>query len=219
MGALLTRGWYPWGMAYPYSKAETVADGAVHLAGLAFAIPASVLLLLRATESAQGPVPTALYVGCMLFAFLASALYHLSPLDRLRPVLHRIDHAAIYFKIAGTYTPLVAVIGSGFAYGVLGVVWALAVLGAIAKLWFWEANGRGSLTLYLGMGWLSVLLIWPMVTHLPGPSVALVVIGGLIYSLGTIVYAQKALRFQNAIWHLFVLAASACFVFAVGFSL
>ncbi|SFD99172.1 hemolysin III [Sulfitobacter brevis] len=206
-------------MAYPYSPAETIADGAVHIAGLAFAIPATVLLLMQAAQTDSSITAAALYGGCLIFAFAASAIYHLSPYDRTRPLLNRIDHAAIYFKIAGTYTPLVGVIGTGFAYGILGVVWTLAGIGALAKLWFWRTDARGSLALYLAMGWLSVLLIWPMWAHLPPAAMSLVVIGGLTYSLGTIVFAQKAMRFQNAIWHSFVLIASICFFAAIALSL
>jgi hemolysin III len=205
-------------MAYPYSKAETLADGAVHVAGLVLAVPAVVILMGQAAQNGTAQAPAALYAGCMIFAFLASAVYHLSPRESLRPILNRIDHAAIYFKIAGTYTPLVMVIGSGFAYGILGIVWALAVFGAVAKLWFWRTDGRGSLTLYLLMGWLSVLLIWPMWQKLPGLALSLIVAGGLIYSAGTFVYAHRGMRFQNAIWHSFVLLASACFFAAIALS-
>jgi hemolysin III len=205
-------------MAYPTSPAETIADGAVHVAGLAFAIPAAILLMIRAAE-AGSVTPAALYGGCMVFAFLASAIYHLSPFDRLRPALNRIDHAAIYLKIAGTYTPLVVVIGTGFAYGILGVVWVLAALGALAKLWFWRTDARGSLALYLGMGWLSVLLAWPMWHALSIPAIVLIALGGLTYSAGTVVFAQQTMRFQNAIWHGFVLCASVLFFAAIAISL
>ena len=107
------------------------------------------------------------------------------------------------------------IIGTGFAYGILGLVWGLAVLGAIAKLFFWRIDGRGSLALYLGMGWLSVLLIWPMLDALPGLAVALIGIGGLIYSVGTIIYKRDGMPYQNAIWHVFVLIASICFFYAI----
>lgn len=133
-------------------------------------------------------------------------------------MLHRIDHAAIYLKIAGTYTPLVAAIGSGFAYGILGIVWLLAAVGAVAKLWFWRTDGKGSLALYLGMGWLSVLLVWPMWHSLSGAALTLVVTGGLIYSAGTLIYAHPGMRYQNAIWHAVVLLASICFFSAITIS-
>jgi hemolysin III len=205
-------------MAYPTSPAETIADGTVHIAGLAFAIPASAILLMQAAGAGTITIATAIYAGCMVFAFAASAIYHLLPFDQCRALLGRVDHAAIYFKIAGTYTPLVMIIGTGFAYGILGLVWALAILGAIAKLFFWRTDARGSLALYLGMGWLSVLLIWPMVDTLPGLAVALIGIGGLTYSLGTIIYKRDGMRYQNAIWHVFVLTASICLFCAISLS-
>ncbi len=205
-------------MPYPTSLSETFADGTVHIAGLAFAIPASILLLVQAADTGASLTATAIYAGCMVFAFAASALYHLLPFDHSRALLGRIDHASIYFKIAGTYTPLVMILGTGFAYGILGLVWALAIIGAIAKLFFWRTDARGSLALYLGMGWLSVLLIKPMLEHLPGMAVALIGIGGLIYSLGTIIYKRDGMPYQNAIWHVFVLIASICFFHAISLS-
>lgn len=205
-------------MAYPYSKPETIADGAVHIAGLGLAIPASAQLLMQAAKTAGDVLATAVYTFCMLFALMASAVYHLTPAERIRPLLHRIDHAAIYLKIAGTYTPLVAAIGSGFAYGILGIVWLLAAIGAVAKLWFWRTDGKGSLALYLGMGWLSVLLVWPMWQSLNRATLTLVVVGGLIYSAGTLIYAHPGMRYQNAIWHAVVLLASICFFSAITIS-
>lgn len=206
-------------MAYPHSRPETIADGIVHGAGLMFALPATGILLYQAGGDESRWTAALLYSLCMIVAFGASALYHMSPLDHTRPLFHRIDHAAIYFKIAGTYTPLVVVIGSGFAYGILGLVWALAVIGAAAKLRGWATNTRASLALYLAMGWLATLLAWPMWNTLPGPALLLVIIGGAIYSLGTIIYARKSMPFQNAIWHGFVLTASICFFAAIAISL
>lgn len=205
-------------MGYPTSKSETIADGTVHVAGLLLAIPACAMLLMIDTQSETIWLAIAVYVASLLFALLASALYHMLPFDHIRPVLGRIDHAAIYSKIAGSYTPLVMLIGTGFAYGILCLVWAMAIFGSVAKLSFWRTDGRGSLALYLGMGWLSVLLIWPMLTNLPAMAVALVAIGGLIYSSGTWVYAHKGMRYQNAIWHVFVLVASICFFGAIALS-
>lgn len=206
-------------MAYPYSRSETLADGAVHFAGLAFSIPAGIWLFQRADVSGEVHLGLAVYVASLIFAFAASALYHMLPFDRIRPVLGRIDHAAIYFKIAGTYTPLVILLGITFGYVVLAIVWALAAFGALAKLSFWRLDARGSLALYLGMGWLSVLLIWPMAQVLPWQTVALILIGGLIYSAGTIIYAHPDIRYKFAIWHCFVLIASICLFMAVAISL
>ena len=206
-------------MAYPTSPSETLADGAVHLTGLMMAVPASAYLLNHLAQTGGPYAFVALYAGCLIIAFAASALYHLSPFDGQRALFRRIDHAMIYLLIAGTYTPFVALIGTRFAYGVLGMVWMIAALGAMAKLWFWSPNGRGSLALYLAMGWLAVLLVWPMSQALPGQALWLVVAGGVICSAGTLVFAHPGMRFQNAIWHGMVLVSSVCFFTAVTLSL
>ncbi|MCX7567189.1 hemolysin III family protein [Sulfitobacter sp. F26169L] len=206
-------------MNYPHSKPETVADGLVHAAGVAFSLPAVGVLVVQTRDDTALLAAVVFYGVPMIFAFMASALYHMSPVDSTRPLLNRIDHAAIYFKIAGTYTPFVALIGSAFAYVILGLVWALAIIGASAKLRGWGADARGSLALYLGMGWLSVLLIRAMWETLPHSAVALIIVGGAIYSLGTIVYSRDSLPYQNAIWHSFVLVASICFFAAISLSI
>lgn len=203
-------------MPYPFSKAETIADAAVHATGIVLAIPGTVYLLhLAAAHSTAGLAATALYAGCLILAFCASAIYHMCPLTWLRPILHRIDHAAIYLKIAGSYTPFAVLLNTTFAYAVLALVWALALGGAVAKLSFWGTDAKGSLALYLGMGWLSALLIWPMAQNFSQAVVWLVIVGGLIYSVGTRVYAHPGMPYQNAIWHTFVLTASICLYLAV----
>ena len=206
-------------MAYPHPTADTLADGTIHVLGLGFAIPATILLTTDVAGQGGALTPILIYAACFVLSLLASAIYHLVPFDRPRALLGRIYHAAIYFKIAGTYTPLVVLIGTGFAYGILAVVWALAIIGAIAKLSFWSTESRASLYLYLGMGWLSVLLVWPMWQSLPPMALTLIGAGGLIYSLGTVIFAHPGMRFQNAIWHSFVLTASICFFAAISISL
>lgn len=206
---------YTQAMSYPTSPSETLADGAVHIAGLGLAVPASALLLMQPIQNPSVWNATAIYICTLIFALAASALYHMLPFDRSRQTLGRIDHAAIYFKISGSYTPVAVLIGTPLAYAVLALVWALAAAGAVAKLWFWSLDAKGSLALYLGMGWLSVLLIWPMWQTLPGASLLLIVGGGLIYSLGTLIYAHPGMRYQNAVWHVCVLVASASLFSAI----
>ena len=206
-------------MTYPHSKLETIADGTVHAAGLFLAIPASVFLVKYAAQTGTHLAAVSVYVACMIFSFAASAAYNMTPYDKLRAALNRVDHAAIYFKIAGTYAPLVSVIGSAYAYGILGLVWGLAIFGAIAKLWFWQKKGRGSLILYLLMGWLCLLLIWPMWTHLPRTALSFIVAGGIIYTGGAVIYSKKDMKYHTAIWHFLVLLASACFFIAIALSL
>jgi len=208
-------------MSYPYSLRETLADASIHVVGVVSGISAGIVLLVYVAQT-QGPTQiaaTGIYAGLLFFSLIASALYHLLPWERSRPLFLRIDHAAIYLKIAGTYTPFVVLIGSAFAYVVLAGVWIVAIIGVIAKLSFWATDARGSLALYLGMGWASVLLIWPMAQSLPPASVGLILGGGLLYTLGTLVYRYPGMRYQNAVWHGFVLAASASFFGAVSLGL
>ena len=208
-------------MAYPYSLRETLADGTVHAAGLALAAVGVIALLAQAHMGAPGAQIAALYVYAVaiLLAFAASAIYHLSPFDRTRPLLHKIDHAAIYLKIAGTYTPLVVMLGSAFGYFLLGVIWTIAAAGAALKLSVWHASGRLSLGLYLAMGWAAVLLVPLLFSKVPTLSFALIVAGGLLYTAGTVIFARDGMRYQNAIWHGFVLIGSACFFAAIALTI
>jgi hemolysin III len=204
-----------------YARSERIADGIIHAAGLTLAITGAVLLIVLAAPGATGMtiVAISVYGGALIATFAASALYHMTPWARLRPMLQRIDHAAIYLKIAGTYTPLVVLIGSAFGYVVLGIVWTLAVIGAAAKLLCWHTPGRFGLLLYLGLGWLAVFLIWPLIPVMPPVGLILIVTGGVLYSAGVIFLRWDGLRFAMAIWHGFVLAASGCFFAAISLGL
>lgn len=198
-------------------RSERIADGVVHALGVIGAVAGAVVLLVWFAGVASPAQMTALavYGATLVATFAASALYHMSPWHRMRPLLRRFDHAAIYLKIAGTYTPLVVMIGSGFAYLVLAVVWGLAVVGVVLKLFFWRAPGRFGPTLYLIMGWLSVFLIWSLWPVVPVATTLLIAVGGLLYTAGVPFYAAKRLRYATAIWHGFVVVASGCFFIAI----
>lgn len=203
---------------YPvYARSERIADGLIHAAAVTFAIAGTAILVtVAALTRPHGQVAAlSVYGGALILSFLASAAYHFTPWERLREPLRRVDHAAIYLKIAGTYTPLVVMIGSAFAYVVLALVWALAVLGAAGKLIFQNEAGRLSTALYLILGWVSVSLVFSLVPVLPVAATVLIAAGGLLYSAGTVVFSRDGMKFNTAIWHGFVLAASACFFAAI----
>lgn len=203
---------------YPdYTRSERVADGSMHAIGVIGAVFGAILLVMwSAPVASPGEIAAiAIYAITLIATFTASAFYHMTPWESIRPVLRRIDHAAIYLKIAGTYTPLVVMIGSGLAYVVLGIVWALAVVGMVLKLVFWTTPGQFGPALYLIMGWMSVVLFWSSWTELP---IGYIVAGGLLYTVGVVFYAAKKMKFSNAIWHGFVIAASACFFVAISLS-
>ena len=203
---------------YPsYTRSERVADGSMHAIGVIGSFFGAALLLIWSAPVASPWEITAVsvYAITLIATFSASAFYHMTPWEGLRPVLRRIDHAAIYLKIAGTYTPLVVMIGSGLAYVVLAIVWAMAVIGMLLKLVFWTTPGQFGPALYLVMGWMSVVLFWSSWTEVP---FGYIVAGGLLYTVGVAFYAAKKMKFSNAIWHGFVIAASACFFVAISLS-
>ena len=204
--------------AYPkYSPSERVADGILHIVGLIAALIGAVVLVVLSFGAIAGVFTLGLitYGITLVGTFAASGLYHFTPWERWRPTLRRIDHAAIYLIIAGTYTPFVILIGTPLAIGVLALIWVLAGFGAIHKLFFWRNPKRCGVTLYLIMGWLSVVLLWSFVTLLPPASLMLMTIGGLLYSGGVIFFNMDKMRFSLAIWHGFVLTASICFYAAI----
>ncbi|WP_417424875.1 PAQR family membrane homeostasis protein TrhA [Hoeflea sp.] len=202
---------------YPnYTRSERVADGSMHAIGVIGSVLGAAFLLMWSTPVASPweVAAIAIYALTLIATFTASAFYHMTPWESIRPILRRIDHAAIYLKIAGTYTPLVVMIGSGLAYVVLGVVWGLAIIGMTLKLVFWSTPGRFGPALYLVMGWMSIVLIWSSWSELPR---GYIIAGGLLYTTGVVFHASKSMKFANAIWHGFVIAASACFFAAITF--
>ena len=186
----------------------------MHAIGVTGSMLGAVLLLIWSVPVASTWEIAAIsvYAITLIATFTASAFYHMTPWESIRPVLHRIDHAAIFLKIAGTYTPLVVMIGSGLGYIVLGVVWAMAIIGMTLKLVFWNKPGRFGPLLYLVMGWISVILVWTSWAELP---LGFIVAGGLLYTVGVVFHAAEKMKFANAIWHGFVIAASACFFAAI----
>ena len=204
--------------SYPaYARSERIADGVIHAVGVAFAVIGGVVLTIAAVLHADGgaAVAVGVYGVALMATFLASACYHMTPWASARPALRRLDHAAIYIKIAGTYTPLVVLIGSAFSYGVLAVVWGMAIAGALANVFVWHDPGRLGVAAYLLLGWIGVLLVWPLAATLPLAAMLLVGAGGGLYTLGVVFFSWESLKFANAIWHAFVLAASGCFFAAI----
>lgn len=204
----------------PYAnmvRSERIADGVMHGLGVLGAVVGAIVIIVWAAGHADAGQIWALsiYGAALLATFSASAFYHLTPWKGIQPKLRQIDHAAIYLKIAGTYTPLVVMIGSAFSYVVLGIVWALAILGITLKIFFWRRPGWFSTGLYLVMGWLSLALVWGLIPVVPGVTLGLIAIGGALYTSGVIFYQTDKLKFSTAIWHGFVIAASACFFAAI----
>lgn len=201
---------------YP-RPAERTADRWVHVAGLAVGgLGGGILLGLSLGSGRAGEVAAvAVYAGCFVLMFLASALYNLAQPGR-QPLLRRFDHAAIFLMIAGSYTPFTTQRLQGvWAWGMTGAVWALALAGAAGKL-LAPGLARGFwIVLYLVLGWLVVIAVHPLAAGVSPLACGLLLAGGIVYSLGIIVYLRKDLPFRRAIWHGFVLAAAATHYVAI----
>ncbi|KTS81512.1 DNA-binding protein, partial [Pantoea dispersa] len=156
------------------------------------------------------------YVAGLLAMLTLSATYNLWPVSRAKWVLRRFDHSAIYLLIAATYTPFIVELkDSYFAIALLVGVWCVAIVGIWLKLRYPGRFDRLSVGLYLAMGWSGIMLYDRVVKALPAMALGFVLAGGILYSLGVIFHSWRRLRFQNAIWHGFVLLGAACHYTAV----
>jgi hemolysin III len=201
-----------------YDRAELIADGIVHAIGVfGGLIAATVLIVLTAVyATALDVAVVSVYVAGLLAMLVLSATYNLWPVSPAKWVLRRFDHSAIYLLIAATYTPVIMELkDSVMAMVVLAGVWCVAIVGIVIKLALPGRFDRLSVGLYLAMGWSGVMLYGRVVATLPTLALCLVAAGGLLYSLGVIFHAWQRLRFQNAIWHCFVLLGAACHYTAV----
>jgi len=201
-----------------YDRVELIADGVVHAIGILFGIiAATVLVVLTAVyASALNIVAVSIYVAGLLSMLVLSATYNLWPVSRTKWVLRRFDHSAIYVLIAATYTPFIMELrDSVMALALLIGVWCVAIFGIVLKLGWPGRFDRVAVGLYLALGWSGVMLYDSVVGALPRASLWLVLAGGALYSLGVIFHAWRRLRFQNVIWHCFVLLGAACHYTAV----
>jgi hemolysin III len=191
-----------------YDKVEMIADGVVHAVGIgAGLVAATVLVVLTAIYA--GPldiVAVSVYVAGLLSMLVLSATYNLWPVSPTKWLLRRFDHSAIYVLIAATYTPFIAALQNHlFAVAMLLGVWGVAIFGIVLKL---RCPGRFdalSIGLYLALGWSGAMMFDQIFGVLPKTALACVVAGGILYSLGVIFHSWRRLRFQNVIWHCFVL--------------
>jgi hemolysin III len=200
-------------MSAPYSDREELANRATHAVGAALSVAGLVLLVVFATwrGNAWHVVSTGIFGIALVLLYTASTLYHSFRSARLKAILQKFDHAAIFLLIAGSYTPFLLVTLRGpWGWSLFGVVWGLALIGVTLKFWFAGRFRLASTLIYLGMGWLVIVAIKPLVAALPLGGLRLLIAGGLCYTGGAAFYLWKRLPYQHAIWHLCVMAGSAC---------
>lgn len=201
------------GMSATYTAREELANSVTHGLGVVLSVAGLVLLLVVAQHhgDAWHVVSTAIFGATLVLLYTASTLYHSLRGERLKQLLQKFDHAAIFLLIAGTYTPFVLVTLRGpWGWSLFGVVWGLAIAGVALKFWFAGRFKLLSTLLYVGLGWLVMIALKPLMAALPAGGLRLLVAGGLCYTGGAVFYLWRRLPYNHAIWHLFVLGGSTC---------
>ena len=196
-----------------YSLPEEIANSVTHGVGFLLGVAAlSVMVVFAAIHgTAWHIVSCAVYGTTLTLLFAASTLYHSLPWPRTKAILKIIDHSAIYFLIAGTYTPFLLVPLRGpLGWSLFGVIWGLALGGVGFKIFFAGRFKVLSTLIYVGLGWMVVIAIRPLYQTLPLGGLLWLVAGGLFSTLGTVFYLKRRIPFNHAIWHAFVLAGSLC---------
>ncbi len=204
--------------AAAYTPAEELANALTHGIGLALSVAGlAALVTLTGLRSGVWEVTsTAIFGATLVLLYTSSTLYHTLRDERRKRLVRKIDHAAIFLLIAGTYTPFLLVNLRGpWGWSLFGIIWALAIAGVALKFWFTGRARVLSTLLYLAMGWLVVIAFGPMRQTVPAAGLWLLVAGGLSYTLGTVFYLWRRLPYHHAVWHLFVLGGSVCHFFAV----
>jgi len=205
-------------LKWAYDKNELIADGIVHAVGVMLGIVSiSALVILAAPVVGAWEFTSILVYGAGLLTVLTvSALYNLWPVSPVKWSLRRFDHSAIYLLIAGTYTPFITQMKANVESSLLLVgVWLTSVIGIALKLKFPGRFDRLSILLYLLLSWSGVMAYESVFGALPASTLWLLAIGGILYTIGVLFHLWEGLRFQNAIWHTFVLVAAACHYTAV----
>ena len=201
------------------SAGEELANSISHAIGLVGAIVGAPILLLAAIRHASAffLVGTIIFIATMLLVYFGSTLYHAWPRTRVKSTLQLLDHSAIFLLIAGTYTPFaLGPLRDAGGLTMLGIVWTLALFGVVMKTTRGPLRHRKlAMTLYLGTGWLGLILIRPLALAVPWSAVLWLIAGGIAYTAGTLFFANERLRYAHFVWHLFVLAGTSCHFAAV----
>ncbi|OJY89873.1 MAG: hemolysin III [Lysobacterales bacterium 63-13] len=200
-----------------YSRAEEIASSLSHALGIVLGIAGLAVLAAFATlhGGTSRIVSVSIYGTTLILLFTASTLYHAVPNPRAKPILRVLDHSAIFLLIAGTYTPFALIsLRGAWGWSLFAIVWTLAIIGIALELRH-VRNRVVAALLYLGMGWVGIVAIKPMLANIEPGGLWLLFAGGLCYTLGVPFYLWKRLPYNHALWHLFVLAGSVLQFFSV----
>ena len=203
-----------------YSPAEEKTNIISHAIGLGLSVIALVMMVLRAGQygNAWHVVGAAIFGASLISLYAASTFYHSATDSKTRIRLRIIDHATIYILIAGTYTPFTLVILNGWVgWSIFGVSWAMAIIGVTLKIFFTGKYNVLSTLMYVFMGWIVIFAIKPLINNLSFEGLMWLFAGGIAYTTGAVIYSIKQIKFNHAIFHLFVLLGSFCHFVSVYF--
>jgi hemolysin III len=203
----------------PQSQGEEIANSISHGLALVAALVGTPYLIMQAERhgDTRFVVGTSVFAATMILLYLSSTLYHALPVGKAKRVFRVIEHSAIFLLIAGTYTPFtLGVLRGAWGWTLLGIVWGLAAFGVALKVFNKGAHPVLSTTNYLMMGWLVVIAVDPMIARIPTAGLLWLIAGGVSYTAGVVFFAlDSRLKYGHLIWHLFVMAGTACHYFAV----
>ena len=200
---------------------EEIVNSITHGIGILLAISALILLITFGVINNKGSwyiVGTIIYGITLIGLYTASTILHALPKGKAKEVFKILDHSSIYLLIAGTYTPFTLTVLRGkIGWTIFGIVWILAISGIVFKSLFIGKFNFLSTIMYIGMGWIIIFAIKPLINSLSTVGLVFLVLGGLSYSFGTIFYLKDKMKYSHAIWHLFVLAGSTFHFFTIFF--
>lgn len=203
-----------------YSFGEEIANSITHGIGVGLSIAALSVLVTFAGlfGDAWRVVSFSIYGTTLILLYLASTFYHSFQSPRWKRFFQVLDHSAIFLLIAGTYTPFTLVnLRGGWGWTLFGLIWGLALSGIILEVLFMNRFKFLSVAIYVGMGWLVIIAVRPLLSAVPAGGMIWLGFGGVTYTLGVVFYLWERLPFNHAIWHLFVLGGSACHFFCILF--
>jgi hemolysin III len=202
----------------PQSLGEEIANSVSHGVGLVASLVASPFLLVAAVQHGSSAyiVGSSVFVGTMVLLYLTSTIYHALPGNAAKRLFRLFDQSAIFLLIAGTYTPFcVSLLGGPWGWTLFGLIWSLAAVGLGLKALGGLRYPVLCTCLYLGMGWLAVIAVRPLWLRLPLTGLLWLLAGGLAYTVGVAFFAAERMRYAHFVWHLFVIAGTACHFVAV----
>lgn len=203
-----------------FTIGEEIANAVIHGIGALLSIAALVLLIVFSAINKQpwSIMSSIIYGSSLIILYLSSTLYHSFQNQKVKDLFEIFDHCAIYILIAGTYTPFTLItLKDKSGWILFSIVWALAAVGIVFKIFFVKKFRILSTFLYIAMGWLVVFAMEPLVANLDPWGIFWLVVGGVLYTLGTIFYIWRKIPYHHALWHLIVLAGSICHFFSVFF--